>query len=162
MNDQKSTSQGRLKLLLGLLATACAAVFVIAILPGLLKPEEIQARVLTPPACDISTQRCALEDQGIRLAFALTPTPVTSATPLNAQLEIEGLAARNVVLSLEGREMYMGINQTTLRPANTDSSTWEGETELAVCTTGRMVWRAMLLIETDTNVYKTWFDFEAN
>ncbi|WP_432695820.1 hypothetical protein ACQUQP_14930 [Marinobacterium sp. YM272] len=159
MTDQNSESPGRLRLILSLLVTACVAVFVIAILPRLLEPAEQAAIVLTPPACDIAEQRCVIQDRGIKLAFALSPTPLHSATPLTAMLEIEGIPVRRVILSLEGRDMYMGINETELRPSG--SNLWQGKTELAVCTTGQMVWRAALLIEADDAIYKTWFDFEA-
>lgn len=160
MDEQQTPpAKGRLRLILPLAATLCAALFFIVVLPQLLTPEEAQTIELMPPSCDIAEGRCTLKQDGLELSFELTPTPPSSARPLTAQLTTRGFSPRKVLLSLEGRDMYMGLNQTELQPAG--DSRWQGETQLAVCTTGSMVWRALLLIETDDKTYKTWFDFEA-
>lgn len=114
---------------------------------------------LTPPACDLNSGPCRLQQGRIELVFSLGPTPLQSLKTLQAQLQIEGIEPERVLLSLEGRDMYMGLNRTEL--ARNDAKSWTGTTELAVCTTGRMVWRAHLLIQTNGEQYTTWFDFEA-
>lgn len=160
MDEQQTPpAKGRLRLILPLAATLCAALFFIAVLPKLLTQDNRGTTELTPPSCDIGEGRCTLEQNGLALSFELTPTPPSSAGPLAARLTTRGFSPRKVLLSLEGRDMYMGLNQTELLPAGGDI--WQGETQLAVCTTGEMVWRAILLIETEDRTYRTWFDFEA-
>ena len=127
--------------------------------PGL--PMGSSTRVLlTPPACDLNRGSCRLTQDDWTLEFSLGPAPIASLKPLQAELILSGLEARAVTLLLEGRDMYMGLNETRLEPTTSDSH-WQGSTELAVCSTGRMVWRARVLVDTDNTNYETWFDFEA-
>lgn len=115
---------------------------------------------LTPPACDLNRGACRLAQDDWTLEFSLGPTPIASLKTLQVDARLSGLEAQAVTVLLEGRDMYMGLNQTQLKP---DLSTghWQGNTELAVCSTGRMTWRARVLIDTDNDNYETWFDFEA-
>ncbi|MBR9885361.1 MAG: hypothetical protein GYB21_17645 [Oceanospirillales bacterium] len=129
-------------------------------LPTWITPASPQGITLTPPTCDLNNGPCRLKQEGIALEFALTPTPIQSLATLNAQLDIHGTDIERATLSLEGRDMYMGLNQTELT-ATGNGNRWLGSTELAVCTTGRMVWRARLTLESKDRVYSTWFDFEA-
>ncbi|SEF69363.1 hypothetical protein [Marinobacterium lutimaris] len=157
--QQTSPAKGGLRLILPLAITLCAALFFVVALPKLLTPETPEAIELTPPTCDIAQGQCTLRQDGIELTFELTPRPPSSASPMTASLTTQGINPTRVSLSLEGRDMYMGLNQTELQPAAAEL--WQGETQLAVCTTGSMIWRALILIETENKSYRTWFDFEA-
>lgn len=126
-----------------------------------LRQDSAPALVLTPSACDLNRGSCHAGQDGKTLEFSLGPAPIASLKPLRAEVRLKGIKARAVTLLLEGRDMYMGLNETRL-VAQDGSDQWHGTTELAVCSTGRMVWRARLLIDADdNNDYETWFDFEA-
>lgn len=130
------------------------------LLPGWLNPDTSAGVQLKPPACDLNQGPCRLKQGDIELEFSLGPAPIQSLQTLKAQLRFVGAELERVHLSLEGRDMYMGLNQAELTPTGTDGS-WQGTTELAACTTGRMVWRARLTLESKHQQYTTWFDFEA-
>ncbi|GGB95647.1 hypothetical protein GCM10011352_22170 [Marinobacterium zhoushanense] len=130
------------------------------LLPGWLQPETAEGIQLKPPACDLNQGSCRLKQGDIELAFSLGPAPIQSLQELTARLTLQGVDVERVHLSLEGRDMYMGLNQTELTPTGTDGG-WQGTTELAACTTGSMVWRARLTLESKRQHYVTWFDFEA-
>ena len=49
-----------------------------------------------------------------------------------------------VWVDLQGVDMYMGVNQFELVDTG---NAWQGITELAVCTTGKMRWLARVIIE---------------
>lgn len=115
---------------------------------------------VTPPTCDLNAGSCRLTQDGWTLTFSLGPAPIASLKTLYADVAISGIDVEGVTLLLEGRDMYMGLNETRLQP-ETANHHWQGTTELAVCSTGRMTWRARLLIDTHSTNYETWFDFEA-
>ncbi|MBT00204.1 MAG: hypothetical protein CMI01_16225 [Oceanospirillaceae bacterium] len=122
--------------------------------------QQPKATQLQVPPCDITKGRCELRSEAFNGHFSLGPAPLQSLKTLHASLSIQGAKPDEVLLSLEGRDMYMGINQTALTP-DTNSANWRGTTELAVCTTGSMIWRAHLTILLDGVHYAGWFDFEA-
>ncbi|MBV1789589.1 hypothetical protein KQ940_16160 [Marinobacterium sp. D7] len=130
------------------------------LLPDWLQPESSVGIQLKPPACDLNQGACLLQQGDIELEFSLGPAPIQSLQTLTAQLRLTGAELERVHLSLEGRDMYMGLNQVALTPTGTNGI-WHGNTELAACTTGRMVWRARLTLESKHQQYTTWFDFEA-
>ncbi|WP_409522902.1 hypothetical protein [Nitrincola sp. MINF-07-Sa-05] len=163
-----------------------AVMIIVLLLAGLaalmLLPEYLQqnsaAVELTPQPCDLHTGVCEgiLDDKRVRLS--ITPGPLHSMKPLQVMVQLDGINAQAVLLDIQGRDMYMGINQTQLQsPVQTFSNessnkssneisnghdNWNGKTELAVCTTGEMFWRAQLIINDDTTTYTTWFDFSAH
>jgi hypothetical protein len=64
---------------------------------------------------------------------------------LVAETNLPGI--NRVWVDLQGADMYMGVNQFELE--NIESQ-WQGQTQLAVCTTGTMTWIAKVIFETDT------------
>ena len=142
------------------LAVLALLLALITQLPALLAPPEASTQILQAKACDLNSRACSAEGDGVQLTFALTPRPIRPAQPLMAELRLSGIQASKVRLSLEGRDMYMGINQIELKAGN-EPGQWVGNTSLAVCTTGRMVWRAHLIIEQGNRTLTTAFDFEA-
>ena len=95
-------------------------------------------------ACDINLESCQLDlKEGQRLSLTMNPAPAASLTPLTFTLLVKGEQPQGVWLDLQGTEEYMGINQT---PFIYEAGVWRGKTELAVCTTGRMLWQGRLMI----------------
>jgi len=160
MNSVDKASAGRWTGLFSVLILVLILGALTLLLPDRLQQSTPDSVQLTPPACDLNQGPCRLKQGDIELEFSLGPLPLRSMTALNAQLGVKGIEPERVRLSLEGREMYMGLNQAELTPTGS-AGNWRGSTELAACTTGRMVWRARLTLHTNERQYETWFDFEA-
>lgn len=115
---------------------------------------------LNPLPCDLSSGDCVALRGDISMRLSITPQPLVSLQPLMARLTLEGIVADEVLLELEGVDMYMGLNQTRLDPIPS-SRHWQGETELAVCTTGTMRWRARVTFLANEQIYSSHFEFDA-
>jgi hypothetical protein len=111
-------------------------------------------------ACDINLETCLLDlDERRKLSLTMNPAPAASLTPLLFTLAITGDQPQGVWLDLQGTEEYMGINQT---PFIYEAGVWRGKTELAVCTTGRMLWKGRLILtEQSGESFPVDFFFEA-
>ena len=114
--------------------------------------------------CDVNLETCLIElpsksDERRVLSLSLNPKPAKSLVPLTFSFSVDGKQPESAWLDLQGTTEYMGINQTPLR---FDGESWAGVTELSVCTTGLMVWKARLIItEQDGESYPVDFFFEA-
>jgi hypothetical protein len=64
-----------------------------------------------------------------------------------------------VSLDFAGVAMDMGLNRVTLVPSA--DGRFVGETTIPVCVTGRMLWRATLVVEADRRRIAVPFLFEA-
>ena len=93
------------------------------------------------------------------LSLSMNPKPAKSLVPLTFTFSVDGEQPESAWLDLQGTTEYMGINQT---PLKFNGEHWSGVTELSVCTTGLMVWKARLIItEQDGESYPVDFYFEA-
>lgn len=93
--------------------------------------------------------------------MSVTPKEITSGIPLEFEIRLEGVVADTIHLSLEGRDMYMGISQTDLKPVADKPGYWNGISELAICTTGEMTWRARVTVQHGPTITEANFDFSA-
>lgn len=100
--------------------------------------------------CDLQQGVCTADlGQGRRVALSMTPRPLLPARPLQIEVSVEGMAARQVDIEFSGVDMNMGLNQVSLAAAAPGS--FLGQASLPVCTTGRMLWQANLrIVATDT------------
>ena len=64
---------------------------------------------------------------------------------LTADTELPGV--NRVWVDLQGADMYMGVNQFEMKETE---GLWQGQTELAVCTTDTMTWLATVIFETES------------
>lgn len=111
--------------------------------------------------CDLNKQSCTVDMGKVSLTLDIQPRPIRSMTPLNYRVSIDGTRSNKVMVKLQGSEMYMGINQTELTPVDDKPGDFSGKGELAVCTTGEMLWRLTVSAETATGPLTTWFEFRA-
>ncbi|GAA0687366.1 hypothetical protein GCM10009104_11810 [Marinobacterium maritimum] len=119
--------------------------------------------------CDLQQGPCQIELSNGRLQLEAGPLPMRSLSPLKLALSLDGMNANRILADLQGADMYMGINQFELQrisetnSADTSSANtpWQGQTELAVCTTGSMRWQLTLAIETPEGTQQHLFEFEA-
>lgn len=131
-------------------------------LPEQLKPQTPENQLLlTESGCNIKKSICSatLNDQSI--SVAVNPQAISSTIPLTFTVQLAGINADAVNLSLEGVDMFMGLNQTQLSPVPDKPGFWRGVTEIAVCTTGEMVWRARVIAQQDQHQLEAHFDFSA-
>ncbi|SIQ12762.1 hypothetical protein [Marinobacterium stanieri] len=106
--------------------------------------------------CDL--QQGACEFEGFTLSFG--PSPIQSLQPMTLELETsEDISFDQVVADLQGADMYMGQNRFSLTPS--DENGWQGDTELAVCTTGTMRWRLTLSLTRNGETQQHQFEFDA-
>ena len=100
-------------------------------------------------------------NDGVRsLEFELAPRQARSLEPLEFRVRTEGMDTTTVNIQLEGRDMYMGINQLQLQPVPGEPGLWRGIGELAVCTTGEMIWQARVQAAGSSNL-NALFEFRA-
>ncbi|KDE39061.1 hypothetical protein ADINL_2190 [Nitrincola lacisaponensis] len=123
-----------------------------------LQPDSV---LLPPLPCDLHQGNCIASRGNQLLQLSLTPRPLESSQPISIEVRLQHLDARQVMLDLQGVEMYMGLNQTQLTQDPERPEIWRGTTELAVCTTGEMTWRASVYVDTAEQLYSTAFDFDA-
>ncbi len=117
------------------------------------------------PGCQLPQYSCTATNQGRSIRFAIQAKQLNSHQPMPVRVELEGYNATRVTIKLQGVEMYMGENKTTLE-RHRDGS-YQANIQLPVCTTGTMLWRAQILITSPSKTNQTgeisgsWFDFEA-
>lgn len=143
---------------------ALTGLALIALLLGRDLIEELQQAdsIRIPPLpCDLHTGDCIASRGNQQLQLSITPGPLESLKPLAVEVRLQQFDARQVMLDLQGVEMYMGINQVHLTQDEDRPHIWRGVTELAVCTTGEMTWRATVFVDTEEHLYSTEFDFDA-
>ena len=112
------------------------------------------------PGCDLHRRACAATlPDGSRIELSITPRPIPMITPLQVEVKTAGLEASKVEVDFAGVDMNMGYNRQTLTAA--DDGSYRGQATIPVCVTGRMLWVATLLIETDRQKISVPFRFEA-
>ncbi|WP_417221842.1 hypothetical protein [Amphritea sp.] len=111
--------------------------------------------------CDINHQACTVNIGEARLTLDIQPRPIRSMTPFDYQVTIEGADVSEVMVNLQGSEMFMGINQTALTAVEGKPGVFHGVGQLAVCTTGEMLWHLTVSADTAAGPLSTWFEFRA-
>lgn len=111
----------------------------------------------TPTTCDLRLGCTALADQR-RVTLQLRGVPHANQ-PLRFELQLQGFVPQKVELDLQGVEMFMGHNRYALSPVA--PGRYQAELELPVCTTGRMQWRARVLLDSGNGSEGSteWADF---
>jgi len=116
---------------------------------------------ITFPGCLLQAETCHATLDDKTLSLSVEPKKIATLVPLTFNVKINNISASKVVLDLNGKEMFMGINRTILHQVS--DSNWEGITELAVCTTGEMIWEASVKIynQSDSTPLTATFEFSA-
>lgn len=141
-----------------LLALALIAVVGYKYSPLLLPKADL---TLTPTAgCDLNRQACGAPlPGGGMIELAIEPRPIPVVKPMKVTATVVGATPARVELDFAGISMNMGYNRVELAP--TTDGRFAGEATLPVCVTGRMAWRATLMVETATQRIAVPFVFEA-
>ncbi|MBE9397942.1 hypothetical protein IOQ59_11805 [Pontibacterium sp. N1Y112] len=131
-------------------------------LPEQLKPQASGNQLfLSDSNCSIKHSDCSATLDTRSIVVDVSPREIRSAVPLTFNVTLDGIDATEVNLSLEGQDMYMGLNQISLIPVANQPGVWSGVTELAICTTGEMSWRARIVAQQDQQQLEAHFDFTA-
>jgi hypothetical protein len=77
--------------------------------------------------------------------------------PLHLEVVVEGAEASDVELDFRGVDMNMGLNRARLHGES--DGVFEGEGMLPVCASGRMLWEARVLLQTERGLVAAPFRF---
>lgn len=130
-----------------------------------LKSDEPEADLLTVQGeCDLSHSPCLAQDQqGHQVSFSLSPRPVPLLEPVAIDVTVTGIDGLRVAqVSIEGLNMYMGIQIISLTLTSTESAMGQkltGTLQLPVCTSRKMEWRATLTMQTGDKRYQAAYPF---
>jgi len=112
--------------------------------------------------CDLLVGPCEFTTNAGVAWLELSPRPISSASPFQVNVSYPGDAPSNIWIDLQGKEMYMGINQVTLeRTDESQSKHWKAEANLGICTTGIMRWVLNLILEQKDGQEVYRFEFDA-
>ena len=128
----------------------------------LAKQQQAQAPLsLAPASCDINLGPCRVElPGGGSVQLGIDPHPAPTLRPLAIDLRLDGVTPSRVWLELNGASMDMGQQQIALTPMPGMAGRYQGTATLPVCTTGPMVWRAVVRSEGERALAVP-FDFTA-
>jgi len=110
--------------------------------------------------CDFYAGSCVQNSLNGDISLSLEPAGAPSEKPLKFRLKsqspIKLLSAR-----LEGRDMFMGV--IPVKFEKSDEKHYEATATYGSCSSGYMVWRLWLNLETDKGQNQSlWFDFLAD
>ncbi len=115
--------------------------------------------------CQLPQHPCAARQGSQSITLSVTGDQFNSHQPIPFRVDLSGYEASQVTLELQGAEMYMGRNSTTLvRQAD---GSYQAQVQLPACTTGTMLWRATVVVTQATRPPEasqqngSWFEFEA-
>jgi hypothetical protein len=146
-----------LKIVAGIFAFS-AVLLALWKLPEILNKEQKQHVFSIIKPCDLKQAPCTAAQGNKSIFLEVAPKNIASLMPITFTVTLKNIEAHTVVLDITGKDMYMGINQIKLTPrVNNSLSTeavwegtvWSGTTELAICTTGSMLWQAAVLTYPD-------------
>ena len=159
---QKQAGRSALSLQVAVIILVIAGLAAVLFLPQLLQNTPPTSRILpTAPECNLNTSpRCLAGDGNHSIEIRFDDNNFQSMKPMPVEVHLNDLPADQVMIDLQGQDMYMGLNQVMLSPSPTQSGLWVGELTLAVCTTGEMTWKASVI--TQKNSDKTQADFYFN
>lgn len=140
-----------------LLALALIAIVGYKLSPIVLPKADL---TVTPAGCDLHRDACHADlPGGGRVELSIAPRPIPVVKPLTVTATISGMAADKVEIDFAGVTMNMGLNRPTLQA--TGEGRYSGEATLPVCVSGRMGWRATLMVESGRQRIAVPFLFEA-
>lgn len=137
---------------------AAGVVLALAVGAGYLLQRSNEPAV-TALSCDLQLGKCEFETATGVASLELTPTLVSSAAPFKLSVSYPGDAPTAVWVDLQGKEMYMGVNQPQLER---QAESWSAEANLGVCTTGTMRWVLKLVVEFGAKQQIYQFEFDAS
>lgn len=118
--------------------------------------------VVEPAAnCDLNREACsATLPGGGTLLLDIAPRPIPLVQPLRLKVEVRDAPASGVTIDFAGVDMNMGLNRQELAASGTGH--FSGGATLPVCVSGRMAWRATVLLSSRGEQYSIPFRFDVS
>ena len=159
MQDGRSSLPLQVTVIILVIAGLAGVLF----LPQLLQDTPPTSRILpTAPECDLnSLPHCLATDGTSSIAINFSDNNFHSMKPIPVEVQLGSFSADQVMIDMQGQDMYMGLNQIMLKPSPTQAGLWVGEITLAVCTTGEMTWKTSVITQKDSDQTQADFYFNA-
>ena len=136
-------------------------IFVSFLITGCSDPEQknSQAFVIDETLCQFKMGSCVREHEGIRLKLSITPHNTPSEKPLDLSLTTSS-PVQNLTMRVEGRDMFMGVIPVNLSQVN--EKLYKGTLLYGSCSSGYMVWSAIVSYQEGDKTRAVVFDFLAD
>ena len=155
--------------MINLAALALSVAVLAYIVPRLLTPQITQAAVALDmtEGCNLANQTCIAENSkhhpNLAVSMEIDAPMLVSMAPLNFYVTLQGITADRVTLSLDGKDMFMGVNSVEMTPVEGKANTWQAKTDLGVCVERTMTWFAKVMTyNEEAEVLVANFSFEAS
>ncbi len=97
-------------------------------------------------ACDLQRSACrARLPDGGSVSIQLSPAPIPLAKPFSIEVFTQGAAIDSIEIDFAGEDMNMGLNRFAL--TSSDQTRFVATVTLPVCVSGKMAWKATLLLK---------------
>ncbi len=162
MSRHKTSGSARLWLML--VASLLVVLFVLLGWLGrslLLGDSSDALQLVSVQPCNLHQGPCTAKYGEQTLRFHIDGPALNSEHRLRFSAQLDNIEAEQINLQLQGKNMYMGENHYVLQPdpAAADNS-YQAEGQLPACTTGTMVWVALLNIPAENGMLQARFEFE--
>lgn len=106
-----------------------------------------ETRLPLDPSCDLRAGSCTsrIPDHG-SIRFSIDPREIPLLEPLRLRVRLDGAGPSSVAVEITGVNMDMGFNRVML--SERVAGVYEGEAVLPVCSHRKMVWEALVRVET--------------
>jgi hypothetical protein len=110
--------------------------------------------------CNLQYETCSLQiDTSKTVSFSITPKSIPVLKDLSLTVLIQGINANAVSISFVGVNMDMGLNHVQL--TRVDKAHWQGIGQIPICSHGKMLWEAQVILHTPQGVIKAPFQFSS-
>ncbi|PXF31349.1 hypothetical protein WH50_10510 [Pokkaliibacter plantistimulans] len=129
---------------------------------------------LNAPVCQLAAgeQECSfqLKDSAKTMSFRLASSHIALTEPVPFVIRVSsGWPVDRVEMDLQGRDMYMGLNHSEAvrqaaddeRSSTSGGSLFSGNIVVPACTTGTMVWQALITATSGNQTFKAAVEFKA-
>lgn len=111
--------------------------------------------------CYLNEGPCLASHQDIHIHAQLYPQPIPLMQPVKLQLKSEHFAdITNVAATVEGINMFMGIQPITFKAPPTTAESWQGDFILPICSESHMQWRLTLTFTAKQQAYRAIWLFD--
>ncbi len=132
------------------------------------------SNMLNVPVCQLAAgeQECIFQLKGSTktMSFRLASSHISLTEPVPFVIRVSsGWPVDRVEMDLQGRDMYMGLNHSEAVRQTADSelsrtsggSLFSGHIVVPACTTGTMVWQALITATSGNQTFKAAIEFKA-
>ena len=97
-------------------------------------------------ACNLQQAACRVGlPEGGNVSIQLSPTPIPLAKPFTVEVFAQGVTFEQVEIDFAGEDMNMGLNRSLLTPRG--AGEFMATVTLPVCVSGKMGWKATVLLQ---------------